>query len=79
MLDSSGVHVLSELATILERRHITVLVKGLQDQHRRLMDRGGVTSSMSPEHIFNSLPDAIEHAREHVLIDLAEKEERDRR
>lgn len=79
MLDSSGAHVLSELATILERRHITVLVKGLQDQHRRLMDRGGVTSSMSPEHIFNSLPDAIEHAREHVLIDLAEKEERDRR
>lgn len=67
MLDATGARRLSELITALERRQITVLVKGLQERHRTLASRVGVLDALRhSSHAFESLDDAIEHARSHV-------------
>ena len=69
MLDSSGVRALVEVVTVLERRGITVLFKGIQPRHRRLVDRGGVVGSLrSRNHLLMRMDDAVEHARYHVRL-----------
>lgn len=66
-LDATGARVLAELIRELERRGITVLVKGIQPQHTGLADRAGVLRSLRHrEHLFTDLEDAIAHARSHV-------------
>ena len=71
-LDSSGARVLAELVTVLERRGITVLVKGIQPRHQKLAARGGVVGSLRHrDHLFEHMDAAVEHARSHVARALA--------
>jgi SulP family sulfate permease len=59
--------VLAELVTSLERRGITVLVKGIQPRHMELAERAGILASLSHEHhVFDILEPAVAHAREHA-------------
>lgn len=67
LMDSTGAQVLTELVTKLERRGVTVLVKGIQPQHLALATRVGVLRALGDEaHAFDALEPAVEHAREHV-------------
>ena len=67
MVDATGARALAELVTALERRGITVLVKGVQPRHRRLMTTVGVLDVLRHEnHLFATLDDAVTHARSHV-------------
>ncbi|WP_127473254.1 SulP family inorganic anion transporter [Microbacterium sulfonylureivorans] len=67
VLDATGARVITELVQSLERRNITVLIKGVQDRHIRVATRVGVISSLRHQnHLFTDLPTAIEHARSHV-------------
>ena len=67
LMDSTGAQVLTELVTSLERRGITVLVKGIRPQHLELATRVGVLSAVrDPKHIFEDLESAVEHARTHI-------------
>jgi SulP family sulfate permease len=51
----------------LERRNITVLIKGIQSRHMRLLTRVGVITSLRHQkHLFDDLDAAVEHARSHV-------------
>ncbi|MEO6533483.1 MAG: sodium-independent anion transporter, partial [Pseudolysinimonas sp.] len=66
-LDATGARVIAELVNALERRGITVLVKGVQSQHLQLVTRVGVIDSLRhSKHLFTDLDAAIEHARDHV-------------
>lgn len=66
-LDATGARVIAELVNALERRGITVLVKGIQPQHLRLVTRVGVIDSLRHQkHLFTDLDAAVEHARDHV-------------
>lgn len=66
-LDATGANALAEIVRDLERRSITVLLKGVRDADRRsLVAVGAFDHLRSDDHLFTSLPDAIEHAREHV-------------
>ena len=66
-LDATGARVIAELVNALERRGITVLVKGIQPQHLRLVTRVGVIDSLRHhKHLFTELDAAVEHARDHV-------------
>jgi len=66
-LDATGARVIAELINALERRGITVLVKGVQSQHLQLVTRVGVIDSLRhSKHLFTDLDAAIEHARDHV-------------
>lgn len=67
MLDATGAHTLAQIATDLEARGITVIIKGVQPEHMNLLANVGVFESLRHEnHLLDSLDDAIAHARSHV-------------
>jgi SulP family sulfate permease len=66
-LDATGAQTLVEAIRTLEARGVTVLLKGVQDQHLDLVRRVGVIAELRHHrHLFDSLGDAVEHARSHV-------------
>ncbi len=67
LVDATGARILGEIVQALERRGVTVLIKGVQARHDRLFRRIGVLDALRHHrHLFLSLPDAIAHARDHV-------------
>jgi SulP family sulfate permease len=67
LLDATGAQVVTELIHALERRGVTVLVKGIQGRHLELARRVGVIDSLRHRnHLFEELAGAVEHARSHV-------------
>ncbi|MBD9698545.1 SulP family inorganic anion transporter [Flavimobilis sp. GY10621] len=67
LVDATGAHALAELVGTLERSGVTVLVKGVQEQHRSVLTRVGVLDELASEqHLFEDLDAAIAHARDHV-------------
>ena len=68
VLDATGARVISEIVTGLERRGITVLIKGIQPRHAQLASRVGITTALRHEkHLFTELDAAVAHARDHVV------------
>ncbi|RPF22227.1 SulP family inorganic anion transporter [Myceligenerans xiligouense] len=67
LVDATGANALAELITELEQRGVTVLVKGVQDRHRRLLVNVGALNRLRHEnHLFTTLDAAVAHARSHV-------------
>lgn len=67
VLDATGAQALGEIVTQLERRGVTVLLKGPRPEHLRVLQAVGVLDALAHEHhIFASFDDAVAHAREHV-------------
>ena len=72
ILDATGAQFLTELVTGLERRGVTVLIKGVQDRHLALVQKVGVLDALRHEnHLFDSMDAAVAHARSHVARELA--------
>jgi SulP family sulfate permease len=66
-LDATGARKLAELVTTLERRGVTVLVKGIRDAHMKLATQAGLVGSLRhPNHLFDDLDSAVAHARSHI-------------
>lgn len=67
LLDATGAHTLAELVSSLERRGITVLIKGIRPEHVRLLHEVGATRALRhPNHLFDELAPAVAHARSHI-------------
>ncbi|MBC7724989.1 MAG: SulP family inorganic anion transporter [Burkholderiaceae bacterium] len=67
VLDATGARVVTEIVRGLERRGITVLIKGVQDRHLGLLTHVGVLNSLRHQkHLFDDLDAAVLHARSHV-------------
>jgi len=67
VMDATGAKVITEMIHGLERRGITVLVKGIQPAHLRLATRVGVITALRHQnHLFTDLDAAVAHARSHV-------------
>ncbi|WP_039804016.1 SulP family inorganic anion transporter, partial [Nocardia araoensis] len=62
-LDTTGALVLKDAIGKLEHRHITVLMSGLRDDHKRRLAAIGALPAEGDAHIFEHTPDAIAHAR----------------
>ena len=72
LVDASGARVLTEIVQSLERRGVTVLIKGVQPGHEELFRTVGVLDSLRHhKHLFADLPAAIEHARSHIAREAA--------
>ncbi|GAA1881093.1 SulP family inorganic anion transporter [Pseudonocardia ailaonensis] len=68
MLDSTGARGLGELIENLESAGKTVLVKGVQNQHRRILDGVGAIDALRHHtHLLDDLDTAVTHARSHLL------------
>ncbi|MFV0429321.1 MAG: SulP family inorganic anion transporter, partial [Arachnia sp.] len=72
LLDPTGAHRLAEAVRLLEARGATVLIKGLRNRHMRMAARAGVLKALrTQEHQFDTLDEAVAHARSHVARQLA--------
>lgn len=72
VLDATGARVITEMVHALERRGVTVLIKGIQPGHLSVATSVGVIASLRHQkHLFGDLPTAVEHARNHVARDAA--------
>lgn len=70
MLDASGARALGEIVDQLADRDITVLLKGANIEHARLLTAVGTLAPLLARgHVFDYLPAAIAHARKHVTRD----------
>lgn len=67
LVDATGARILGDIVQNLERRGVTVLIKGVQPRHEGLFRTVGVLASLRHHnHLFTELPAAIAHARSHV-------------
>ena len=66
-VDATGAHVLADTINRLEGRGITVLLSHVQPGHERVLRELGVYDGLAHEqHLFESTPAAIAHARAHA-------------
>jgi SulP family sulfate permease len=67
VLDATGAQALGEIVDELESRGITVFLKGLQPRHQRILQAVGTLDHLAHErHLFDTLDDAVNHARLHL-------------
>ena len=67
MLDATGAHTLARIAEELESRGITVIIKGVREEHLDLLVNIGVIEALRHEnHLVDSLDEAVAHARRHA-------------
>ncbi len=67
VLDATGAQALGEIVADLERRHITVLLKGPRPEHERVLRAVGALDELAHEnHLFTDLDAAVAHARLHA-------------
>lgn len=67
LVDATRARMLGDIVQSLERRGITVLIKGVQPRHEDLFRSVGVLGSLRHhKHLFTDLPAAIAHARDHI-------------
>ena len=72
VLDATGAKVITEMIHALERRGITVLVKGIQPAHLKVATHVGVITSLRHQnHLFTDLDAAVAHARSHAARTVA--------
>ena len=70
LVDATGAHVLTEIVEQLERRGVTVLIKGVREGHIELFTTVGVLRALRHhKHLFDELAPAIAHARSHIHRD----------
>ncbi|HMR50426.1 MAG TPA: SulP family inorganic anion transporter [Arachnia sp.] len=75
VVDATGARTLSDMVVALERRGITVLIKGVLPSHTGLFERVGVMKALRHRnHLFPHLAPALEHARSHVERERGEAE-----
>jgi len=67
VMDSTGAQALADLIRHLEHRGITVLLTSVRPEHRRLIERVGVLSSLAHRnHLVPTIGEALTHARRHL-------------
>jgi sulfate permease, SulP family len=67
VLDATGAQALGEIVAELESRGITVFLKGVRPRHRQLLEAVGTLDHLAHErHLFDTLDDAVDHARMHL-------------
>jgi len=73
VLDATGARALGEIVDQLAERDITVLLKGANVEHTRLLNEvGTLAPALERHHVFADLPSAVAHARKHVARDHAD-------
>jgi SulP family sulfate permease len=67
VLDATGAQALGQIVAELESRGITVLLKGARPAHLQSLRAVGALGRLATErHIFDSLDDAVRHAKTHA-------------
>lgn len=73
VLDATGAQVLGEVVAALERRNVTVLIKGAQRHHLGLLEHAGTLAALADDrHLVDRLDEAVSRARALVADDVAQ-------
>ncbi len=76
VLDATGAQALGEIVERLQHHGMAVLLQGIRQEHERVLHAVGALDALSTErHIFDTLIDAIEHARRHCRRELGHVDE----
>jgi SulP family sulfate permease len=71
VIDATGANALNETISELQARGIVVLLKGIRPEHRQALASAGALNRLgSQHHLFDTLDEAIAHARLHVAREL---------
>ncbi|WP_017576647.1 SulP family inorganic anion transporter [Nocardiopsis kunsanensis] len=72
LLDATGARALAETIQRLEAQDVTVLVKGVREDHAPLLRRVGTLGALRHRnHLFTDLTEALAHARSHTTRERA--------
>jgi SulP family sulfate permease len=67
VLDATGANAVAQIVEDLERRGVTVLLKGVRAEHERVLRAVGAYDRLATDrHVFERWDDALAHARAHV-------------
>ena len=68
VMDATGASAMETMVDRLAHRGVLVLISGLQDQPRTVLERSGILDKVSRgrDHLFDTSEEAIEHARHHL-------------
>lgn len=68
VMDATGASAMETMVDRLAHRGVLVLISGLQDQPRTVLERSGILDKVSRgrDHLFDTSEEAIEHARLHL-------------
>jgi len=71
VMDATGASALESMVDRLSHRAVLVLISGLQEQPRTVLERSGILDkvSRSRDHVFETSEEAIEHARLHLRLE----------
>lgn len=67
VVDATGANALAEMVRGLERRGVTVIIKGVRSPHWTLFKKLGVIEALRhSDHLLDELDPALDHARSHI-------------
>lgn len=71
VMDATGASAMETMVDRLAHRGVLVLISGLQDQPRAVLERSGILDKVSRgrDHLFGTSEEAIEHARVHLSLE----------
>lgn len=61
-LDAGGINALSQCKSACDRKNITIILSGVQEQPMKLLNKSGMADIIGRENIFDNITDALKHA-----------------
>lgn len=61
-LDAGGINALSQCKSACDRKNITIILSGVQEQPMKLLNKSGMADVIGRENIFDNITDALKHA-----------------
>jgi len=66
-MDATALHAFTRIVKLCKKRKIMLLVTGIQEQPRQVLDKAGVTEMIGEDHIFSGLGNAVSFVQDTVI------------
>lgn len=66
-MDATALHAFSRVVKICRKRKITLLLTGIQEQPKQVLDKAGISEMIGEDHIFAGLGDAVTYVQDNLM------------
>lgn len=66
-MDATALHAFSRMVKICRKRKITLLLTGIQDQPKQVLDKAGISEMIGEDHIFTGLGAAVSYVQDNLI------------
>ena len=73
-MDATALHAFSRIVKLCKKRKITLLVTGIQEQPKQVLDKAGITQMIGEGHIFPGLGSAVSFVQDSLITSTAKAE-----